>query len=459
MRMFPPAPMPRGRIRWGAIRLLPLLFFFTYLSATVLVFAFGPWPWPVRDPLKLYGFLVLAHLAVVAGYLGAIRRPARLSRVQWSPRRLLWASVALNLLLLAPTLKFRTSGRVEIVAALTDPGRAYYRASSPTDSYENRYVEYVRVLFGPVLGLLLPLSVVYWRRLGRSLRICAVAAIVGELCIWFATARNKGVADLVFVLPWLVLVAQSERPDALVWKRIVRMTAVFIMGGVFFAGLFTWFVSSRYAAKTVALYDDGARIEARQILQGADSQFANNMILGLTTYLSQGYYALSLALDEPFVPTWGLGSSTYLMTLAEKLSGREDLHEKTYPARIAKYGWDALGRFHTFYLWVASDVSFPGTIVIMYVLGRLLAVCWVNAVDGANPLAVALLANVLIVFYYIPANNQVMQYPEQMTAFWVTLAVWWLTTYRRRRERGDSSESRFPSEARGEAAAPLLSVS
>ena len=392
---------------------------------------------PMLHAPWLYGFLALAHLALAAGYLGAVRRPARVSTVRWSPRRLLWASVVLNLLLLAPTLKYRTGGRVEIAAALIDPGSAYSRAASAlTDRHEIRYVEYVRIVSGPLLGLLLPLSVVYWRRLGWWTRFSAVVAIGGDLSLWIATGRNKGIADLIFVLPWLRLIGQQRHSRAFPSKKVVRTIAFLLAGGLLFAATFTWFVSSRDTQNIILPYDDGAQIEARLPLKSPNLQFANSMIVGLTTYVSQGYYGLSLGLDEPFVPTWGLGNSMFLMSLAEKVTGNPDLHFNTYPARIEKYGWEALRRFHTFYLWVASDLSFPGTIVIVYLLGRLLATCWVNALGDTNPLAVALLANLLIIFYYIPANNQIMQFPEQMTALWVTLVVWWITTRRRRPSRG-----------------------
>ena len=213
------------------------------------------------------------------------------------------------------------------------------------------------------------------------------------------------------------------------------MIALLLEGSVFFAATFTWFVSSRYAEKAIIPYDDSAQIEARLPLKSRDLHFANSMIVGLTMYLSSGYYALSLGLDEPFVPTWGLGNSMFLMSIAEKVTGNPDLHDATYPSRIAKYGWDPLGRFHSLYLWIASDVSFPGTIAVVYLLGRLLAVCWMSVLEDISPLAVALLVNVLLILYYTPANNQIMQYPEHATAFWVTLVVWFVTTRRRPRSR------------------------
>jgi hypothetical protein len=433
-------PGPRRRILAGStLAFLPLTFFFTYLSITVLIFAFGPWPWPVRNGIKLYAFLALSHAALIAGYAGAIGQRARSSTVRWSPKTLLWLSLSATLLLLAPTLSYRTSGHVNLVEAITNPGQAYSRAgSAPTDSYDVRYVEYARIMLGPVLYLLLPFTVVYWSRLGWAIRICATAAIAGDLSIWIATGRNKGIADFLLVLPWLLLIEKRVRSGTIPRKTLVQLIGILVLGSCLFAAVFSWFVSSRQGLGFIETYDEGAQIEARPILPGSLSRYNTELLIGLASYISQGYYGLSLGLEEPFVPTWGLGNSLFAMALAEKVSGNNTLHENTYPSRIEKYGWRASQRFHTFYLWIASDVSFAGTIVVMWLLGRLLRQSWAGVLEGSSPLAVAVFFNLLILFYYIPANNQIMQFGEHTSSFWVCLAVWWATTRRRRAARAVS---------------------
>src|ERR1039458_7718237 len=59
------------------IALVPIIFFQIYLSVSVLVFAFGPWDWPVSNPLQLYGFLILAQVSLFAGYRSAINKRPR----------------------------------------------------------------------------------------------------------------------------------------------------------------------------------------------------------------------------------------------------------------------------------------------------------------------------------------------------------------------------------------------
>jgi hypothetical protein len=434
--VFPPSPvLDRSLIQQaerpapGVIRFLPLLFFFTYLNATVLIFAFGPWPWPVRNSLKLYGFLALAHTALVIGYLKGIRKAPRPSRVRWSPVRLVGISIILNLALLVPTLRYRTGGHVDLAASMANPGAAYRIAlSAPINRPDLRLVEYARDLFGPLLYLLLPLSVVYWRDLGLWGRIGAILAIAGELSIWLATGRTKGIAELFIVVPWLVLIQQRARSRA-EWSRAIRATSGLLgLGAIAVSAVFIFFVSSRSPSNEVSTFDKDAQIDARIPLDGKLGTVPKKVILGLSSYLSQGYYGLSLGLDEPFVPSWGLGHSTVLMVTAEKVTGNQSLHERTYPARIEKEGWEALSRYHTFYLWIASDVTFLGTIVVVYFLGRLLATSWISTVQGRDPAALTVFYLVLLICYYIPANNQVSQYGELMTAFWVSLGVWWTTT-------------------------------
>src|SRR5690348_4650190 len=76
------------------VRLIPLIFFFSYLTITVLLFCFGPWPFPVENPVSLYGFLIASHLSLLVGYLSMAFRPARPSNLQTRPSQIVaWSSI------------------------------------------------------------------------------------------------------------------------------------------------------------------------------------------------------------------------------------------------------------------------------------------------------------------------------------------------------------------------------
>ena len=57
--------LPSLRRRW----LMPLVFFQGYLSATVWLFFYGPWPWTVDQPLELFAYLAAAQISMLVGYL------------------------------------------------------------------------------------------------------------------------------------------------------------------------------------------------------------------------------------------------------------------------------------------------------------------------------------------------------------------------------------------------------
>ena len=129
-------------------------------------------------------------------------------------------------------------------------------------------------------------------------------------------------------------------------------------------------------------------------------------VVGLSFYVTHGYYGLYLSLDKPFVPMFGVGHSLFLTQQAVRLTGNEQIAMMSYPKRIEEDGWDALGLWSTIYPWIASDVSFPGTVAVVFLIGRLFALAWYDALSGRNPFAYGMLAQFAIMLFYFPANNQ-----------------------------------------------------
>jgi hypothetical protein len=86
--------------------------------------------------------------------------------------------------------------------------------------------------------------------------------------------------------------------------------------------------------------------------------------------------------------------------------------------------------WHSIYPWIASDVSFPGTIFIVFFIGRLFAFSWIDSLQGSNPFAIAAFAQLLTMLFYFPANNQCLQSGEAFTSFLFIITFW--LYYRRR---------------------------
>jgi len=187
-----------------------------------------------------------------------------------------------------------------------------------------------------------------------------------------------------------------------------------------------------------------ARVDEDNLLVRKLSPGTATALIGLDLYLTTGYYALSLSLQEPFVPMYGVGNSTFLYRQAARITKDPGILERPYPVRIEKYGWDSQGLWSSIYPWIASDVSFPGTIVVVFLIGRLFAQSWLDTLRGDNPIAVVMFSIFVIVLFYFPANNQMLQSGEGFAAFWVTLIIWRRTRGRVLATRGYSRPATLP---------------
>lgn len=422
---------PKGTSTRTWVRLFPILFFIGYLNFTVFLFVLGPWEYPVESAFRLYLFLALAHLALLLGYLSVpFRDPAGYSG-KWTLSRLIKISVALNLLLLLPTSRFRTGRFIpDVIGGITDPGGAYAQSLILREGGEP-VIEYVRIFLGPLLYMALPLTVFYWDQLSRRMRICAIASIAGTVMLFIAMGTNKAVADTVLLVPCLVFAAYCAGKMKLSRNKVLRIAIASLLALLLFLAYFGFAVSSREGSPVTEGYFLYAhtRVDEDNFLIRNLPPAPATALIGLDIYLTQGYYALSLSLQEPFVPMYGVGNSMFLYRQAARVTGNAAISERPYPVRIERYGWDAEGLWSSIYPWIASDISFPGTILVVFLIGRLFAQSWLDTLRGDNPFAVVMFSMFVIMLFYFPANNQVLQAGEPLTAFWCTLLLW-------RRSRG-----------------------
>ena len=85
MNPLAPHEQPRG---WWTLY-APIIVVQVYLWFTVALFAWGPWDWRIDNPTALYGYLTLAHIALLLGYARGIRREGLGYRGQFSAKSLL----------------------------------------------------------------------------------------------------------------------------------------------------------------------------------------------------------------------------------------------------------------------------------------------------------------------------------------------------------------------------------
>jgi len=412
-------------------RYAPLILAEVYLALTVAVFALGPWPWPVEDTFDLYLFLFAAHGALAIGYFAACRVPRAVTTRFVNPERTLLAGSILILLLAWPTVEQWSGGGGFFDAVLTawrDPVTMYRAAAEFEGTKEGTpWVTYARTFSAPLVLAVLPLLVVYWRNLTPWVRVVAAGASLVQFGTVITSGRNKGLADTLIVLStcWAIVALREGRRRNL-WKKAGALVGIAVMV-LAFATFF-----ERGSAGRAGPSGDRSRFYFLGMVADYDHPLIKALpepiqdgTLSLMAYFSIGYYGLYLSLQEPFVSCYGFGHSIFLHVVGDRLFGLTDIRERTLPYRVqSSHGWDMYAHWHTAYPWIASDVGFAGVVLLMIVFGWATAKAWIDAREGYNPSAVVLSTLLATALWYLPANNQVLAFPEQMVAFWVWLVVW-----------------------------------
>lgn len=137
----------------------------------------------------------------------------------------------------------------------------------------------------------------------------------------------------------------------------------------------------------------------------------------MTSYLTQGYRAFDLSLDEEFDFTWGVGNSTFFSRQIDRVFDL-NISDKTYPAKLEENGWDRYNYWSTFYVWWASDLGFFGIGFLMFFLGVMFR-CVENTKDMMvdDTASKILYYYFVIMFFYLSANNQIFQSGEGSIGF------------------------------------------
>ena len=423
----------------NTVRYFPIVFFQIFLTFTIVVFAFGPWDWPINNPLTLYAFLIAVQGMFLLGYLHAAkgREPAPF-HVSIQPQNYVWLCAVVSLIEVGPVTYQQTGGDINFLRALLNPGDAYHVAHETVMSAGYNPWAYLWIMLSPLIWPLLPLTIFYWNRLSIGIKMLAsIGVLAGAVSFWLI-GTNKRLVDIMILTPWLMVLRSEAPARALNLKKISRFAMALGMAGMLFLPYFGLNIITRGSTggiQSIAVAENQRVVPAVIELHGFEGRLADAYTSGATalaSYVGQGYYGLSLSLQEPFVWCYGVGHSVFYSWVAGKVTGTDykEILDRSYPRRIDRdFGWSADIKWASIYPYLASDVSFLGVPFVMYFFGRLLALTWIDSL-GKNPFAVIVFSLTAITIFYASGNAQVFQDPDTVNVFYFYLVMWYLSNAR-----------------------------
>ncbi len=423
----------------AGIARLPLWLVIGYLFTTFGLFLLWPINWPIYGADRwfvLIGYVLLAlttlSVCAILGSAGSTRVVAPFV----AHRTVIMTGAAAATLLLAPsTLAYTSRWPWQFLEALRDQGLAYrdLQEQLVATGGQRGLISAARALAAPLVFAVLPLGILHWRTLGWPLRGMVAAAILCSITFSVMRGTDKEFAD-IFIVGLATAMVSFGRHNMLgqkgfallrlYWKQAL-IAAIFVYIA---AGLFTTRKDERlggYDNRTMVCANDS------RICADLDSPLISWMPLrqrfGATFFIlstCSGYYGLNLALEKPFESTYGIGHSPAVSSVYEMVTGDTQTAKRAFTYRNRLDGWSDENYWSTLITWVANDVGFPGTVVVLGLLGFLWGLWWREASAGLSDPAAILFALSTMMMFYLPANNQVLASYDGYFVFGVWIAIW-----------------------------------
>ncbi|MFZ6724238.1 hypothetical protein ACO0K2_01955 [Undibacterium sp. MH2W] len=272
--------------------------------------------------------------------------------------------------------------------------------------------EYIRMFFAVYLFGFFSVFLYFYKEFSSKDKILGFAVILLNIALGFATGTNKYLFDYVVISVAIFLLKEFSFVK-IGYKKIVLyscLVATLLCGSLYF---FAVGQSTRYGSAAVSGVDH--RLGAY-----ADYNLDDGLFLmgysALTSYLTQGYRLFDMSLSEDFKWTYGVGNSTFFSRQIDRILDTK-ISDNSFPARLESKGLDRFINWSTFYLWWASDLTYFGVGFLLAFLGFVFRVSENSILKFKDLDALILYSYLTMCFFYLSANNQLMQSGETAIGF------------------------------------------
>ena len=431
--------------------LTPIKIVIPYWIFCLLLYAFGPFKWVTYHPVTFWTLNILFLLLFSVGWILGIRLKSatiyRWNSYDPNDARILKGlhiKIVINCIYEAINLfrmfffsSFDVTGLIK---------RLIYGIQNMGDSYnsfqESIMLNTVNVVGGSLMTMFnvvwdfwafstLLLSILYLKRLNIIDKIITGITLFIIIIGYVARGTNIGVFRIVLAFLCFFYIKYIKKSKEKSKKKKIsssKMLVLSVVGIVVVVQLFDKVMQSRGGINLweTSYYNiGGIGINKNSIFFSIVPLGFHQLVVALASYLTQGFYGMSLTLRVPWKPMFGLGSSMGLQNLLTGLI--PNLTSRTYQKRIEIYGWDSYVQWHTMYSWIANDFSYIGVIFIMAVLGFLFAKVYKDCMNDNNPFAYLMLYYLVLMAVFLPCNNQVFQSTYVLFSFILVFVKWLLS--------------------------------
>ncbi len=441
---------------------IPLLLIESYLFFGLWLLFYGPLIWPLENIKIFLGYISLYHIAFIAGYiLQTVRfRPHQtnyfptkqilpesnsFTKYFWAILILAFTANVIGYRNLTLSHSFIPDNILpNLYRGLVTPweARAYYASDAAQVGFVKLPAVTALLLFiAPFKYILLPGLVFFWHTLNPAKKLLGILVVSIPILAGIVASISAINFSYIFIISiCLGTLLMSKKSEGV--RSTIKNNKFFIASlALMFLFSFWQFYSVKSEQSLYQAVAEHGKPQSFDFLKEKEIKFKSDyeetkksnttdFYEKITVYMVQGYYGMSIALGEEFDTSFGIGHSVFLQkTFADYL--HIDVRDKTFQHKINDR-WDQFVYWHSFYSYIANDVGFLGVTIVMLVLGIYFSNAYLSAVMEENLYAKMLLPLFGILFFYIPANNQVFGFLETMTSFWILTILFFASKKRDR---------------------------
>ena len=410
--------------RAAKVQFIPIVILMLWLLSTIFLFEFGPYIYPVKNKNLLYFYLCGVHIALFMGYIRGTKTIMLDHIRKYKVKEILNFFMIGSALFLLVNLPYFILSIPNIFSVIH--GNAFTVRYAALVGQWKDYISIFLYFFNTTF---LILTIYYWESTNSLVRCFFTVAFIFNLLSSIMVAARAGIFGLFILLTFSLIAAYFSGN---VKKNVLKFLLIFLLLFTFFLLYSNFIALTRTPNNTFTAQNPipGGELNKDSILFRVTPIYFQPLVFTGALYFSHGYYGLSLCLKKPFIGiAFGAGQSMFLTRNFARFFNFDYIYYLSYPFRLQLEDNFSPSFWVTAYSWIASDVTFIGSIFVFFILGYLLALSWKEVLVKHNPFAVVAFATLSSAIIFLPMSSAT-QDGCTFVNFYTVLILWWVTRSR-----------------------------
>ena len=374
----------------------PIFFLECWLLFTVLVFTYGPYSYKISKPFVFYTYLVAVQVALLFGYIRGQRSLGRALRIKIDYYRFVKITVLISLFYFVVKILFTFGGDLR---NFSDTFRNAHKTYLTSSLKHANLFSYLDMIFAPISLIAITNTIYSYKTLPGHYRYSVYILILFSIASSIGSATRSGIVQTSIIIVAAVSLGIYKKTIILKYYHkliLIILAAGCIIGFFIYSALLTNTRGGKITNNPLTNEPPRKDFFLNKIVSPKVQPVINNV----SFYVSHSYYRLNKAMNLPFKGIgFGLSNSYFVMDNIESLTGWSGLKNISYGVRLDKGIGRGYGLYwSTFYTWIASDFTFPGTLIVIFFIGYLCSIALKDSFFYLNPFSVTVFC---ILFYFI----------------------------------------------------------